>query len=558
MPSLRTETSTPKKLKANTMKQFFRDYRLIWQYGVSYRNSNLTSPGSASGMVAAGFVIAAALLLSSILNKAPSGVATLFGYVALVVGFFFIPTTIFNWFKFLRGAIICNSPANAQLLPRIRIRAIQATLLSWLAVSILTTLYIVVLIKPDSRIAILTGNILVLTALIFTLVGAGLLEIGLLISSPVTNSKWEWEIWLGIAVVLVLALPAPVQAVASILAIPALTALAHALLGSAFMRGGDRHFQFADYAHQLGLPIGQARPFAAKSPVASKPEPKPVTNTDTIQAAPISVNILTKGASPVRVMLLALGLVMHLPGLAMLKALFVPKWRTLKRPDLTTTGIMLFLAYQLFGLWRTALSHDGAANFADIAWLFVALLWFAFWRWLLHDTEQIAKTVAEQKLLCLAPGTTSANFNRQLAIQLLLNGLFIWATGSFFIMLISSLLAVPATTLLYQLSLCSMCLPFITTKLADYSSKTPQSINPSQVLTMVLLTLAAYLIFTPPVAAPAPNHAVIHWLAGFTWQKLWLHLGFALTNVILTLVITAIRLRTLNKVPIAFPAGRYR
>lgn len=291
------------------MKQFLRDYRLIWQYGVSYRNSNLITAGSTSGMASSALVLVATLVLLAILTTAPKGVANLFGNVARVVGFFCIAIAIFTWFKFLRGALIYNSPANAQLLPRIRIRAIQATLLTWLAVSIITTLYIVVLIQPDSRIAILTGNILVLTALIFTLVGAVLLEIGLMVSSPTTNSKWE--IWLGIAVVLVLVLPAPVQAMASILAIPALTALAHALLDSAFMRGGDQHFECADFAYQLGLPVGQARPFAAKSPVAAMPESKPAPNVDTIQEAPVSVSVLTHGASPVRVMLLALGLVMH-------------------------------------------------------------------------------------------------------------------------------------------------------------------------------------------------------------------------------------------------------
>jgi hypothetical protein len=109
---------------------------------------------------------------------------------------------------------------------------------------------------------------------------------------------------------------------------------------------------------------------------------------------------------------------------------------------------------------------------------FVALLWLAFWRGLRHDAEQIAKTVAEQKLLCMAPGTTNTSFNRQLVLQLLLNNLSIWAIGAFFITLISSLLAVPAVALLYQLSLCSMCLPFITATLTDYSSKTAQSIAP--------------------------------------------------------------------------------
>jgi hypothetical protein len=160
--------------------------------------------------------------------------------------------------------------------------------------------------------------------------------------------------------------------------------------------------------------------------------------------------------------------------------------------------------------------------------------------------NRIASTKKEQALMRLSPMLHSlSDLNRMLAQIILRHSFFIWLKWTGITLIAAALLGTPAISLMMQLALCCMSLPFLGTILIDYAADGEKQFT--AVTTVMNVCLVVQLVWFMTLFAEAGGKT--------PYITLWL-MGFILSNITLALAIISNRWRKMMAAPIAFPAGR--
>ena len=160
--------------------------------------------------------------------------------------------------------------------------------------------------------------------------------------------------------------------------------------------------------------------------------------------------------------------------------------------------------------------------------------------------NRIALTNKEQALVRLSPMLHSlSDMNQMLAQIMLWHSFFIWLKWTGITLIATALLGTPATSLMMQLALCCMSLPFLGTILIDYAADGEKQFT--AVTAVMNLCLVVQLVWFMTLFAEAGGNT--------PYIMLWL-MGFILSNITLALAIISIRWSKMMASPIAFPAGR--
>jgi hypothetical protein len=475
------------------MSPALRDFALVWRAALATRHPYAHVWVSVSALLFALFVGALVFVKSGdMLETLVYGLRAASVLLMLGVLMYFIP-----------GAIKLNTPANAVLVPRVRCRARQLTVLVWACATVLG--------------AMLTLGTRIPAHLAFFGIGLGLISQGMARSG---HRAGAWlQFLLTILFVMLPAIPAQWMA---LLAMPpvlvVLTMLMLALgaytLDMMFAQGGERHFSLRKAQKQATGQVGKEGQFKA----AHVPR----------------VGAWLYGAALRRDVARRHGgaLLMHVLGPAV-------HWTQRCLALLAIVGG----AAVAMALLREQASASTLATIAGGSW--VGISWALIFQLGDHERRlaRVAATHGEQSLVRLAPlmpGAADA-FNRRLAARMLGNGLIDWAGTSAMVLALVAISGASGTTLWMQACMCCLTLPMLASTLRDYARDTRSGSGVWGLFLWLLVSfgvcflagaVAGYLLGTPvlPLAA--------------------------LASTVLALVAVSWRWRRLRGTSHAFPAGR--
>lgn len=463
-----------------------RDYRAIWRAAVASRDPRAKWP-----------IRLIALLLPLplgflIWTKTGSVFETLSFAVRIPLGVFLFAALTF----FMPGAVRMNTPETARLVPRMRRRLIQLTVLVWAG-----STAVAVLLAADTALPLALVALGVLTWLIGLGLSAAGYQVGALFQvAPVLLST------AGRDHLSTVNLDATSATIATLL----LLALAARTLEWMFPNGGERHWK--------------RRGAQARAMERTRPE-------GLLRQAPT-----TRWASKWYAAALRRSSQQRRPG-ALLVALFGPAlhWTQRYVPLLAVlaAGAVIVAVSALF---------TGARQF-DTKWLGLlsqALLFAQLFTYG-QRTLRLADTRVEQALLRMAPAVPAApaRFNRQLSAALLRMALLDWVAIVAILLAVSAIAGAPAEALLLQAQVGCLTLPLLAANVRDHAR------NARQAVLLLVGGLTASTAFSFGVSW------LVHYLIGTPVMP-----GAALASVMLALAVIAVRWRRALAAPHAFPVGR--
>lgn len=474
------------------MSAALRDYYLLWRAALATRHPRAGAMVCGMALFGALFVgFLAWLKTADPLEVAINGARAAFAVLALGSLAYFVP-----------GALKLNTPANARLVPRMRRRAMQLTVLVWMCVTGLGTL-----LAPGSMLGM---------AAVFLGLGSWIIALAL-------NRSGHWAgtplLFLHpMAIMLIKAVPhawlallasGPGLAVASLL----MLAFGAFTLDTMFPEAGDRHFRLRA-AQQLA---------SEKATVEGQARQVRVSRLGGwMYDAALRRDCAHRDAGV---------LLQHLLGPAV-------HWSQRQLPfvlfALAAAGILAVLP-------RFA-SADTLGAIANGSWVFVssalAVQLFDYQRRMMR----LDFTRAEQGLLKLAPSLpgAAADFNRRLARRLLRDGLVEWAVVSASVLGVVAVGGAPAPILLIQACMCCLTLPLVASTLRDHARRS--SAGGWALVVWLLVSLAACLL----------AGAVVRRMFGTPVMPV-----AAAAAVLLAIMAVAWRWRRLCGAPHAFPVGRF-
>lgn len=224
----------------------------------------------------------------------------------------------------------------------------------------------------------------------------------------------------------------------------------------------------------------------------------------------------------------------------------------------------------LYWFWLASMGNRGFGPYM-FGGLFVALLRLVSFFLPDMNDPRVREHINEKKLFLLTPLLPSRRqINRHFARHLILTRLTSWLKGTIFFTLVSVALLTPAMLLLFQLSIASMTLPFISTVLGDYSRPRAPPYYAPRIL--ILLVWGCFML----IPFPGSDQGIFRFLFtnesfkvvssmfenGLLWfyirpiDLIW-HGSFIACNVLLTICLVTIRWRAMVRAAPAFPVGRF-
>lgn len=403
---------------------------------------------------------------------------------------------LFVWtMAYVPGALKLNTPANAQLVPAMRRRLIELTVLVWLlGIGLLAAGMLFTTETPGP------GLWLAAAITLGTATGAAGVSVAWLIYLPVLAGlvlmKYLPE-WL-LAAVQGVTTSAPV-----LTALPLLCAVATLAM---FPQAGKRHW------HMLSRQNGGA----VASGMGKEREP---------------------GRLSWDSLLLQRAIAHGKPGALLMPALGRSMPAALANGLVLATlgiGTIMYLAHR--GLLPAMTDY-----FSQWSWITISgvLLVFVFQAGM--APAWLARTTGEQSLVRLAPAfpANAAAFNGLLARAQLRQSLTIWAMATGAALLLGVASGMDASALLQQLGVCCMTLPTLALALRDHACSRAWPV-------FGMWAVAIGLSYTSPLVGIGA-----YGLFGLPFWPSALAAAFALTGALL-----ASRLQLMRAAPIAFPAGR--
>jgi hypothetical protein len=545
------------------MNAFWRDYWLMWRYAFLYQN---LKPAARPGFyVALSFVLIPLTLLCLFIFKQSWPFKIAFTTI------FYLPWFCTYWLLiFVRGAANYNTNTCARLVPRIRRHAIRATILTWWLTTLTFVLLYVACVMlsngelPLNPVVLVSLCLIVGAILLFFLLWAsplfsklifipGFMIFGLLVGLPWKYVSEFVTIWFAPWLQLMLLMLA-------------LMAVGYYCVNVVFRRGGERLWRFRGYLDG-NASLGAGRQYNRMQSTGVEHQTQPGTTASA--AIPIP-NVLQGGFYAMALMRdCAPGaprtkLIMHVLGPSCVQGKItdmiyiirkIPP-RILARLWLPVVGPLLSGAFFLVGFVRPFGAKD-IGLFGGF-WVILSLLVFVQLKFPKRYVSFMERTKAEQKLFRLSPGLPSfATLNRQLTMGLVRCALVDWFYWTCGLIALDFLIGTAYSYLLIKLCLCTMCLPFVSVLVHDYSRakirlEFDEVIVPLTILVLVFIVLYAWSSATPVKHVPAGWP----WLVGSDLTNTLWAISFLLCNAVLTAALVALRLRMLAQAPVAFPAGR--
>lgn len=394
------------------------------------------------------------------------------------------------------GAVRMNTPETARLVPRMRRRLIQLTVLVWATSTAAATLML-----ADTTLPLAVVPLAALTWLTGLGLSAAGYQVGALLQvAPLLGTVWRERLP-------DVTLSPGAAAIAALL----LLALAARTLELMFPNGGERHWK--------------RRGAQARAMERTRPEGLLRQAPTTRWAAGWYAAALRRACRrprPVDLLLPLFGPALHWTQRYMLLVAVLVAVVTIK------------IVFTLFG---------GTRNF-DTNWLVLLCEGLLFAQLFVYGqrTLRLADTRTEQTLLRMAPAVPAAavRFNRQLNGCLLRMAFLDWAAIVATLVLVSAIAGAPAEALLVQAQVACLTLPLLAANVRDHAH------NASQAVLLLVLGLAASAAFSFGLSALA------HYLAGTPVLP-----GAALASIALTVAVVVVRWRIAVAAPHAFPVGRF-
>ncbi|MFC4933475.1 hypothetical protein [Massilia sp. GCM10023247] len=398
-----------------------RDYGLLWRAALAIRHprANAVLGGFASFCaLAVGLLVLMQTgdIVDTVINGARAACAVL----------------VFGWLMyFIPGAIKLNTPANAQLVPRMRRRLVQLTLLAWAGAVGLATL--------------LAAGTPLGARVVFVFVGVWLIALGLARTGHPAGKAIQFLmpmlIILGSSVSregLALLAGGPLFAVAALLVL----ALGAFTLEVMFPHGGERHYRLHAAQKQVSDQMSAAGQFRkARVPRVGR----------AVYLAAFRRDLARRNAG---------ALLMHLLGPAV-------HWSQRLLPMAFLVGI----AAGAMAIARQVASADTLEMIAANGWLAASSVLVV--QVLDHERRlmRLSFTRGEQSLVRLVPSLPgiAGTFNRYLVARLLLAGLRDWATVSVAVLCVVALTGAPAPIMWMQAAICCLTLPLLASPVRDHA-----------------------------------------------------------------------------------------
>lgn len=473
------------------MMAALRDFGLLWRAALATRHQYANA-------ALGGFALFCALSVGLLVQlktgdpraSALNGIRAAFAVV------------VFGWMMyFVPGAIKLNTPAHAQLVPRMRRRLLQLALLAWAGAVGLSTL--------------LALGTPVRAQFVFLGVGLWLIAFGLARSGHPAGKVVHFVV--PASIILNKAIPpewlallagGPGFAVATLL----LLALGAYTLETMFPQGGERHYRLYAAQQLVGEQTSAEEHFR---------NPKPLRIATWLYQAVLRRDLARRDAG---------ALLMHLPGPAV-------HWTQRLLPMVLAVAI----AAGAMAVARRVVRADTLDVIAGGAW--IAISWTLVTQLFDHERRlvRLSVTRGEQSLVRLAPalpGSASA-FNRYLARRLLLAGLGEWAILSGAVLCMVALAGAPSAIVWMQACICCLTLPLLAAPLRDHAH---------------VAGGAGWQMFVGLLASLALCFLAAASLRGVLGTPLLP--GAALASVALAVAALAWRWRRLAGAPHAFPVGR--
>jgi len=467
-----------------------KDYWLAWRMALSSR--------SRADMVILGlaglFALAAAFIVMVVKGDALFAVS-----VALRAA---LGGVLMGWLLyFVPGAVKLNAPFVARLVPRLRRRLIELTVMAWVVVIAFSTL-----MSMGTKLS---------PALVLLASGTWIAAYGLGQSGHRAGTWMQ----LGFAAVFFFSRSLPPvlvdgiqHGVGFVIAVLLMLAFAGYALQNMFMNGGERHY-VARQAQALQL---------ERSTVDGQFRERKQGRLDASLYAWV-LRRDTEARHSGRLLVHLLGARTHWINRAVVLA-----------------GILALAAVAL-SVMRSKAQPGVQAMVEDLGWLFALPLLVGA----LFDTEKrnmrLKDTAGEQALLRLAPPLPAGPpaFNRKVAITLLRTALLEWAMLSGAVLCLGLMSGASARNLLMQACLCCLTLPVAAAALRDHAHRSG------------LAGWRLVLGFALSLVASLGMGFVLERAAGLP-----LPVGAGLVSLGIALVLVARGFRRAETAPYAFPAGR--
>lgn len=393
------------------------------------------------------------------------------------------------------GAVRMNTPETARLVPRMRRRLLQLTILVWATTTALVTLMLADTTLPLSLVPLMT---------LTWLVGLGLSAAGyqagsLLQVAPLLGTVWREHLP-------ALTLGPGAAAIAALL----LLAVAARTLELMFPNGGERHWK--------------RRGAQARAMERTRPEGL-LRQAPTLRWAVGGYAAALRRASrrprPVDLLLPIFGPALH--------------WTQRYVPLLVILAAALVI--------RGVFALFGGTGPLGIKWLVLLCEGLLFAQLFIYGqrTLRLADTRVEQAVLRMAPSVpaAAARFNRQLNGSLLRMAFLDWAAIVATLLSVSAIADAPAEALLMQAQAACLTLPLLAANVRDHAR------NARQAVLLLVLGLGASVAFSFGVSA------LLHYLLATPVLPV-----AALASIALAVAVVAVRWRRAVAAPHAFPVGR--
>lgn len=468
------------------MMPALRDYALLWSTALASRDARAAWAFRLLAVVVP-------LTVGFLVWNRTGDVFEAFGFAVRVpVAIFMFAALTF----YVPGAIRLNTPANARLVPRMRRRLVELTLLVWVVFTAAAVLMAWGTPLPATLVAMATLAWLAGLGLASAGYQAGMivqvsLLFGVIFRMHVPASLFEQPMASGIALLLL--------------------ALAARTLGLMFPNGGDRHWE------RRGA---QARALERTKPEGLMRQASGMRFGGALYAAALRRHSTTPRAPAFQ--LSVLGPAMH--------------WSQRYLPLLV---LVVFVAAVL-----TLVRIFVGDAVAETKWLVLLCQAMLFAQLFTYEQRNVrlSDTRTEQALLRMAPPTPAAahRFNRQLNAALLRMAVLDWAALVAALLGISAFAGIPGEGLLLTAQLCCLTLPLVAANVRDHARH-----RTSGLLRLVGGLLAA-------VATSLGSALMARELAGTPVLPV-----AASVSIVLALIVTVGRWRSAVAAPHAFPAGRF-
>ena len=472
------------------MKTLLKDYWLVWRMALSAR--------SRADVLILGFTAFLTLLVAFLVMVTKDD-AVLAASTALRVA---VGGAMMGWLLyFVPGAVKLNTPSVACLVPRLRRRLIESTVLAWICIIAFATL-----VSLGTKLS---------PALVLLATGTWLAAYGLGQSGH-RGGSWMQVAFAGVFFFSRSLPPALVEGIQHGIgfAIACLLMLAFGAyaLQHMFMAGGDRHY-VAREAQALQL---------ERTTAAGQFKERKQNRFD----ASLYRWVLARDTAARN----SARLLVHLLG---------------ARNHWVNRAVVLVSILALAGvallIMRANARPDTQQLVADLGWLFALPLLLGA----VFDSEKrnvrLKDTAGEQALLRLVPPLPAgaSAFNRKVAVTLLRTALLEWAMLAGAVLCLGMMTGASAANLFKQACLCCLTLPLVAATLRDHAHRSG------------LLGWRLLLGFTLSFGASLAVGVALERASGLPYAA-----GAALASVAITAALVARAFRRVKTAPYAFPAGR--